>query len=80
MIERLVWVEHTCVVPCRSMSDNLALIEIYRDSYLNALDCNVCIASLDSEKTFDRISHDYLKQELVRFGFSPLLRAWIHLL
>ena len=79
VIERLVGVEQTCVVPGRSMCDNLALI---RDSYLYAIDRNVplCIAGLDLEKAFDRISHEYLKQALVRFGFGPQLRAWINLL
>ena len=55
VIERLVGVEQTCVVPGRSMCANLALIG---DSHLYAIDRNVllCIAGLDLEKTFDRIS------------------------
>lgn len=79
VIEKLIGAEQTCAIPGRSMSDSLALI---RDSYLYATDRDVplCITGLDLEKAFDRVSHTYVREMLVRFGFGPQLRAWIELL
>ena len=79
VVEEIVGVEQTCVIPGRSMNDSLALI---RDCYLYAMDHKLplCISGLDLEKAFDRINHQYLKEVLVSFGFGPHLRAWTDLL
>ena len=79
VIDQIVGVEQTCVIPGRNMSDSLALV---RDSYMYAEDRKLplSIAGLDLEKAFDKISHDYLKRVLVAFGFGPKLRAWVNLL
>ena len=35
---------------------------------------------LDQEKAFDKVSHQFLGAALVKFGFGPGFRQWIHLL
>jgi hypothetical protein len=61
--------EQIYYVPGRSITDNLFLIRDMLDSSKGS-NVNVVLVSLDQEKTFDRVEHEYLFNVL--FGESFL--------
>ncbi len=75
----LVHPDQTCAVPGRRVSDNLGLV---REAIQLAEERGLplSIVSLDQEKAFDRVSHEYMMVVLERFGFGPNLRHWVDLM
>ena len=78
-MDQVVHVDQSYCIPGRSISDNNALIRDYLD-ISNSLDPQLGFISLDQEKAFDRVEHQYLLKVLEAFGFSPGFIAMIRVL
>ena len=59
----------TYCVPGRSMVDNVHLIWDALD-VSSSLGFNTGLISLDQEKAFERVEHNFLWRDIVKFGFS----------
>ncbi|KAJ3582865.1 hypothetical protein NHX12_000161 [Muraenolepis orangiensis] len=68
--------DQTYCVPDRLVSDNVFLIRDFLD-ISSALGLETGVISIDQEKAFDRVEHQYLWKTLEAFGFSPGLIAKI---
>ena len=75
----IVNVDQTCSVPGRSIIDNCHLIRNIID-YAGQKEIESILVSLDLEKAFDKISHEYLFTVLDVFGFGSDFIKWIKLL
>ena len=71
--------DQTYCVPNRLISDNVTLIRDYLD-LSSSLDIETGLISIDQEKAFDRVEHQYLWQTLAAFGFDPGFIAMIRVL
>uniref|UniRef100_A0A3B4W8S0 Reverse transcriptase domain-containing protein n=1 Tax=Seriola lalandi dorsalis TaxID=1841481 RepID=A0A3B4W8S0_SERLL len=75
----VVHTDQTYCVPGRLISDNVTLIrDVLEVSGSLAVDTG--LISIDQEKAFDRVEHQYLWQVLAAFGFSPGFIAKIQVL
>jgi hypothetical protein len=79
VMDQVVHVDQSYCVPGRSIRDNIVLIRDYLD-ISNSLDLQLGFISLDQEKAFDRVEHQYLWKVLEAFGFSPGFIAMIRVL
>uniref|UniRef100_A0A8C1S2L1 Reverse transcriptase domain-containing protein n=1 Tax=Cyprinus carpio TaxID=7962 RepID=A0A8C1S2L1_CYPCA len=70
VIGGVIHIDQTYCVPNRSIFDNIHLIRDILD-ISGLLGLNFGLISLDQEKAFDRVEHNYLWQTLGEFGFSP---------
>lgn len=79
VLESIISPEQTCSVPGRDISDNIASV---RDiiHYCDEEKIQAYILKLDSEKAFDRVSHQYLLNLLPRFGFGEQFVEWIKII
>lgn len=71
--------EQTCSVPGRDISDNVASVRDIID-YCEEENIQAYILKLDSEKAFDRVSHQYLFNLLPHFGFGKKFVEWVKIL
>ena len=62
-------IDQSYCVPVRHISDNVRFISD-ATCYANQENIPLAIASLDQEKAFDRIHHDYIFKTLESFGFG----------
>uniref|UniRef100_A0A8C5D1K3 Reverse transcriptase domain-containing protein n=1 Tax=Gouania willdenowi TaxID=441366 RepID=A0A8C5D1K3_GOUWI len=69
VMEQVIYRDQTYCVPGRSMVDNVHLIRDVLD-ISSSLGCNTGLISLDQEKAFDRVEHNFLWKVMERFGFS----------
>lgn len=69
--------QQTYCIPGRIIMDNLFLIRV--DVSINEK-CNVGVLSIDQEKAFDWVGHEYIFKVLESFGFGDVYISWIHLL
>ena len=69
----------TCDIPNRSINNNLWLLRDLID-YATGKQDTAIIFSLDQEKAFDRVSHNFLIKVLSKFGFGPRFCKWIETL
>uniref|UniRef100_A0AAV2JEY9 15-oxoprostaglandin 13-reductase n=1 Tax=Knipowitschia caucasica TaxID=637954 RepID=A0AAV2JEY9_KNICA len=75
----VIHVDQTYCVPSRLIGDNITLIrEVLEVS--GSLGINLGLISIDQEKAFDRVEHQYLWQTMTAFGFSPGFIAHIRTL
>lgn len=73
---QVVHPDQTCAVPGRSIIDSCHLVRDVLD-YCNARDMPGVFLSLDQEKAFDRVSHEYLLRALRAFGMGEGFISWI---
>ncbi|KAK0155412.1 Transposon TX1 uncharacterized protein [Merluccius polli] len=78
-MEHLIHRDQTYCVSGSSMVDNVHLIRNVLD-VSNSLGCNTGLISLDQEKAFDRVEHNFLWRVMERFGFSAGFIAKIKVL
>ena len=64
MMEHIIHVDQTYCVPSRLISDNVSLIRDILD-LSGSLGCDLGLISIDQEKAFDRVEHQYLWQTLL---------------
>jgi exonuclease III len=79
VIGSLVHLDQTSSVPGRSILDNLHLVRNIID-YLDFKKLPGILVSLDQEKAFDRVSHQFLFSVLKNYGFGPQFQRWIRLI
>eukprot|EP00064_Thunnus_orientalis_P026045 superscaffoldBa00015062_g26506 len=79
VLEEVIHPDQACAIPGRKITDSLVLI---RDTICYARDRNIrlVVLNLDFEKAFDRVSHQYLFQVLLKMGFPERFIAWVGLL
>lgn len=79
VVGEVIHVDQTYCVPGRSISDNITLIRHVLD-VSSSLGVDTGLISVDQEKAFDRVEHQYLWQALAAFGFNPGFIAKIQVL
>ena len=75
VMDQVVHIDQSYCIPGRSIRDNIALIRDYLD-----ISTQLGFISLDQEKAFDRVEHQYLWKVLEAFGFSPGFISMIRVL
>ncbi|KAI3364781.1 hypothetical protein L3Q82_000909 [Scortum barcoo] len=78
-MEQVIHLDQTYCVPGRSMVDNIYLIRDVLE-VSSSLGINTGLISLDQEKAFDRVEHNFLWKVMERFGFSAGFTAKIKVL
>ena len=76
VLEHVIHSDQTCSVPQRSIIDSCHLIRDIID-YAELKNINGILLSLDQEKAFDRVAHDYLFDVLKAFGLGNNFTHWI---
>ncbi|KAK3514786.1 hypothetical protein QTP70_031014, partial [Hemibagrus guttatus] len=79
IMDFVIQTDQTYCVPNRSIIDNVSLIRDILD-VSRSLVVDLGLISLDQEKAFDRVEHQYLWKTLEAFGLSPSLIAMIKVL
>ena len=70
-MEHIIHRDQTYCVPSRSMVDNVHLIRDVLD-VSSSLSCNTGLISLDHEKAFDHVEHNFLWKVMEKFGFNAV--------
>ena len=71
--------DQTCGVVGRSIFSNLQLIRDTLDIMIDKTDEPGILVTLDQEKAFDRVDHDFLMRTLTKFGFGPSFCHWVNI-
>ncbi|CAM2095659.1 unnamed protein product [Caretta caretta] len=71
--------DQTYTVPARSIFDNLFLVRDLLELGLRD-GLSFALLSLDQEKAFDRVDHEYLLSTLQAFGFGPQFVSFLRVL
>ncbi len=78
-MEEVIHSGQSYCVPGRSIFDNIHLIrDLFNVSKIMGIDMG--LISLDQEKAFDRVEHEYLWKTLHAFGFSSDFIRYIQVL
>lgn len=78
VMSSIVHQDQTCSVPGRSIFSNLQLVRDVLDM-IDKTDETGILVTLDQEKAFDRVDHDFLMRVLSKFGFGPMFCGWVSL-
>ena len=78
-MEHIIHRDQTYCVSGRSMVDNVHLIRDVLD-ISNSLGCNTGLISLDQEKAFDHVEHNFPWKVMEKFGFNAGFIAKIKVL
>ena len=78
VMQSIVHKDQTCGVVGRSIFSNLQLIRDMLDMIDKTNETGILV-TLDQEKAFDRVDHDFLKRVLLKFGFGPSFRGLVSL-
>ena len=75
VMSSIVHHDQTCSVPGRSIFSNLHLVL----NMIDKTDETGILVTLDQEKAFDRVDHEFLMCTLAKFGFGPTFCQWVSL-
>ena len=78
VMNSIVHEDQTCGVVGRTIFSNLHLVRDALDMIAVTGEPAILV-SLDQEKAFDRVDHDFLLNVLSKFGFGPNFRRWVRL-
>ncbi|KAI4872000.1 hypothetical protein NFI96_008836 [Prochilodus magdalenae] len=78
-LDTLIHIDQSYCVPKRSIYDNLFLIRDMMD-FAGLSGTEFGLLSLDQEKAFDRVDHEYLFSTMRHFGFGEVFMSWVRLL
>lgn len=78
VMNSIVHSDQTCGVVGRTIFSNLQLVRDTLDM-INKTDETGILVTLDQEKAFDRVDHDFLMRTLRKFGFGPSFCQWVAL-
>ena len=78
VMSSIVHHDETCSVPGRSIFSNLHLVRDVLDM-IDKTDETGILITLDQEKAFDRVDHEFLMRTLAKFGFGPTFCQWVSL-
>ena len=73
-MQSIVHKDQTCGVVGRSIFSNLQIIRDMLDMIDKTNETGILV-TLDQEKAFDRVDHDFLMRVLLKFGFGPSFRG-----
>ena len=76
LLADIVHPDQTCAVPGRSIIDSCNLIRDQLD-FCNSRNCPGIVLSIDQEKAFDRVNHQYMLSTLKAFGLGKKFVRWI---
>ena len=76
VMQSIVHKDQTCGVVGRSIFSNLQLIREMLDMIDKTNETEILV-TLDQEKAFDRVDHDFLMRVLLNFGFGASFRGWV---
>ena len=76
VMNSIVHRDQTCGVVGRSIFSNLQLIRDTLDM-IDKTDEPGILVTLDQEKAFDRVDHEFLMRTLAKFGFGPSFCHWV---
>ena len=72
----IVHQDQTCGVLGRSIFSNLHLVRDVLD-YIDKTNEPAILVTLDQEKAFDRVDHEFMLRVLQKFGFGPSFCRWV---
>ena len=78
VMSSIVHPDQTCGVVGRSIFSNLHLIRDTLD-FIDKTNEPAIVLTLDQEKAFDRVDHDFMLRVLRKFGFGPSFCHWIEI-
>ena len=78
VMSSIVHQDQTCSVPTRTIFSNLQLIRDVLD-FIDKTNETGILVTLDQEKAFDRVDHQFLMRTLSKFGFGPDFCQWVTL-
>jgi hypothetical protein len=70
VLESIIDTSQTAYVPGRSITDNLRT-NFYFKNFCQKNNKDAVLISLDAKKAFDSVSHKYIEETLVQYGFGP---------
>ena len=76
VMSSIVHRDQTCGVVGRSIFSNLQLVRDTLDM-IDKTDEPGILVTLDQEKAFDRVDHEFLMRTLAKFGFGPSFCRWV---
>ena len=79
LLPMLIHPDQTCSIKGRSIQDNCSYLRDIVDDINYENDTGILL-SLDQEKAFDRVDHNYLLDLLKMYGFSQNFLKWIRIL
>ena len=79
VIGQIIHPDQTCGIPGRRIADSLALV---RDTvqYIQDRRVHAALVSLDQEKAFDRVSHEFMCRTLRRLGLGELFCSYVNVM
>jgi hypothetical protein len=73
VLNEIIDPSQTAYIPGRSVIDNIRS-NMYVKDHCKKKGINAILVSLDAKKAFDSVSHEYIEEVLLNYGFGPKLR------
>ena len=78
VMSSIVYQDQTCGIPGKTIFSNLQLVHDLLDM-IDKTDETGIFVTLDQEKAFGRVDHEFLMPTLSKFGFGPIFCQWVSL-